>query len=75
MNKSKAELFLEDEIQYMMENVIEWDEYKKIKDKQHLKKYIKVKLLNVLYRFVDDKIEEEFENYKELFSAIIEEVE
>ena len=44
MKKSKLELFLEEEIKYILENVVEQEDYEKMIDKEHLEKFIKEKL-------------------------------
>ena len=65
MKKSKAELFLEEEIKYILENVIEQEEYEKMKDKEHLEDFIKDNLLNKIYSIVDKLIVVEFDEYKD----------
>ena len=65
MKKSKVELFLEEEIKYILENVIEQEEYEKMKDKEHLEDFIKDNLLNKIYSIVDKLIVVEFDEYKD----------
>lgn len=69
MRKSILELFLEDEIDFILENVIDKEELEKIKDKEHLKKFIKARLLVLLYSFTDEKIVDEFDEYKSRFEG------
>ena len=71
MKKSKLELFLEDEIDYVLENVVDKEELEKIKDKEHLKKFIESKLLVLLYSFTDEKIVDELEEYKSRFEGVL----
>lgn len=71
MEKSKLELFLEEEIKYILENVVEQEDYEKMIDKEHLEKFIKVRLLNKTYSIVDKLIVEEFEEYKSRFEGVL----
>lgn len=71
MRKSILELFLEDEIDFILENVIDKEELEKIKDKEHLKKFIKARLLVLLYSFTDEKIVDEFDEYKSRFEGVL----
>lgn len=71
MKKSKAELFLEEEIKYILENVIEQEEYEKMKDKEHLEDFIKDNLLNKIYSIVDKLIVVEFDEYKDRCKEVI----
>lgn len=70
MEKSELEILLDNEIQYAIENWLDWEEYKQVKDKKLLKNYIREQLLYKVYRFINDNIESEFnyyvENYKEV---------
>ena len=65
MKKSKLELFLEEEIKYILENVVEQEDYEKMKDKEHLENFIKDNLLNKIYSVVDKLIVVEFDEYKD----------
>lgn len=69
MKKSKAELFLEEEIKYILENVVEQEEYEKMKDKEHLENFIKTNLLNKIYSVVDKLIVVEFDEYKDRYKG------
>lgn len=71
MKKSKLELFLEEEIKYILENVVEQEDYEKMIDKEHLEKYIKIRLLNKTYNIVDKLIVEEFEEYKDRYKGVL----
>lgn len=67
MKKSKLELFLEEEIKYILENVVEQEDYEKMKDKEHLENFIKANLLNKIYNVVDKLIVVEFDEYKDRY--------
>lgn len=71
MKKSKLELFLEDEIDYVLENVVDKEELEKVQDMEHLKKFIESKLLVLLYSFTDEKIVDEFDDYKSRFEGVL----
>lgn len=71
MEKSELEILLDNEIQYAIENWLDWEKYKQVKDKKLLKNYIREQMLYKVYRFINDNIENEFEYYVENYKEVV----